>query len=165
MMRSRLRIAWIAAGVAAMGSQAQAGPLDDAEAAYRRGDIATAIEITAREAEQSDPQAQAMLAFYLYTKIPPDPVQAMAWWRRAAEQGHTEAQFMLATQYFYGVATPADFGRAYTWALVAARREKISESARNELRKLTAEIKAKLSPDQIKSAQEAAFAFQAKPER
>ena len=165
MIRSRLRIAWVAAGVAAMGSQTQAGPLDDAEAAYRRGEVGTAIEIAKREAEQSDPQAQVMLAFYLYTKIPPDPVQAMAWWRRAAEQGHSEAQFMLATQYFYGVATPADFGRAYTWALIAARSERISESARNELLKLTAEIRSKLSPDQIKAAQEAAFAFHPKPER
>jgi TPR repeat protein len=165
MMRSLLWIVWIAAGVAAAALQAQAGPLDDAEAAYRRGDIATAIEIAKREAEQSDPQAQVMLAFYLYTKIPPDPVQAMAWWRRAAEQGHTEAQFMLATQYFYGVATPADFGRAFTWALIAARSDRIGESARNELLKLTAEIRAKLSPDQIKAAQEAAFAFHPKPER
>ncbi len=162
-LRILLLLACIA--VAGQGAPVQAGPLEDAEAAYRAGNVEIAIAIARQAAEQSDPQAQAALAFYLYTRIPPDPAQALAWWRRAAEQGNAEAQFMLATQYFYGVTTPADYGEAYRWALIAARSNRGSEAARNEVLKLTAEIRAKLSPDQIKAAQEAAVAFRPKPER
>ena len=165
-MRQFRHIALITVCVAAWhGASAQAAPADDAEAAYRRGDIGKAIAIATDAAERSDPRAQALLAFYLYTKVPPSPVEAMMWWRRAAEQGHAEAQFMLATQYFYGVVTPADYAAAYKWALIAGRSAQLSESARNEVLKLTAEIRMKLAPDQIKIAQEEAVAFHAKPER
>ncbi len=166
-MRRFMRIAVIAACLAAAAHDlsAQAGPADDAEAAYRSGDIGKAIAIAKAAAERSDPQAQAVLAFFLYTKVPPAPVEAMMWWQRAAEQGHAEGQFMLATQYFYGVVTPADYGAAYKWALIAGRSPQLSEAARNEVLKLTAEIRMKLAPDQIRSVQEDAVAFHPKPER
>ncbi len=165
-MRQLRHIALIAACVAAWhGASAQAASADDAEDAYRRGDIGKAIAIATDAAERSDARAQALLAFYLYTKVPPSPVEAMAWWRRAAEQGHAEAQFMLATQYFYGVVTPADYAAAYKWALIAGRSAQLSEAARNEVLKLTTEIRMRLAPDQIKSAQEEAVAFHPKPER
>jgi hypothetical protein len=165
-MRQFRHIALIAACLAVWhGVAAQSAPADDAEAAYRRGDIGGAIAIATEAAERSDPRAQALLAFYLYTKVPPSPVEAMAWWRRAAEQGHAEGQFMLATQYKYGVVTPADYAAAYKWALIAGRSAQLSEAARNEVLKLTAEIRMKLRPDQIKIAQEEAVAFHPKPER
>jgi hypothetical protein len=146
-------------------SPASAASLADAEAAYRQGDVARAIAIAREEAERSDPQAQALLAFYLYTKVPPDTAEAVRWWKRAAEQGHAEGQFMLATQYFYGLAIPADYGEAYKWALIAAQSPRLSESARNEVLKLMAEIRTRLTPGEIKAAQEAALGFRAKPER
>ena len=165
-MRRFIHIVLIASCAAAWhDASAQAGPADDAEAAYRSGDVGKAIDIARQAAERSDPRAQAVLAFFLYTKVPPDPIEAMKWWRRSAEQGHAEGQFMLATQYFYGVVTPPDHGAAYRWALIAARSPQLSESARNEVLKLTAEIKAGLGPDQIRSAQEEAVAFHPKPER
>jgi TPR repeat protein len=166
-MRRFMRLAVFATCLAAAAhvTSGQAGPADDAEAAYRSGNIGNAIAIAKAAAERSDPQAQAVLAFFLYTKVPPAPVEAMMWWQRAAEQGHAEGQFMLATQYFYGVVTPADYGAAYKWALIAARSAQLSDSARNEVLKLTSEIKMKLAPDQIRSAQEEAVAFHPKPER
>lgn len=165
-MRQLRHIALIAVCVATWhGASAQGAPTDDAEAAYRRGDISRAIEIAKEAAEQSDPQAQALLAFFLYTKVPPSPIEAMMWWQRAAEQGHAEGQFMLATQYFYGVVTPADYAAAYKWALIAARSPQLSEAARNEVLKLTGEIRMKLAPDQIRTVQEEAVAFHPKPER
>ncbi|MGD9920623.1 MAG: tetratricopeptide repeat protein [Pseudorhodoplanes sp.] len=160
-----MQIALIVTCVAARQASGLAGPAEDAEAAYRRGDVGKAIEIARQAAERSDPQAQAVLAFFLYTKVPPDPVEAMMWWRRSAEQGHAEGQFMLATQYFYGVATPPDYGAAYKWALVAARSPDLSEAARNEVLKLAGEIRARLGPEQIKAAQEEAVAFHPKRER
>ncbi|MFN3351819.1 tetratricopeptide repeat protein [Pseudorhodoplanes sp.] len=150
---------------ARVGAPAHAQPLSDAEAAYRSGDTGRAIAIARAAAEQSDPQAQALLAFYLFTKIPPDTAEAIAWWKRAAAQGHAEAQFMLATQYLYGLAIPADYGQAYTWALIASQSESLSESARNEVRKLMAEIRGRLTPAEIKAAQEAAIGFRPQGER
>jgi TPR repeat protein len=166
-MRRVLSIAMIAATVAAGGgfSRAQTASLADAEAAYRSGDVGKAIAIARAAAEQSDPQAQALLAFYLYTKVPPDTAEAIAWWKRAAAQGHAEAQFMLATQYLYGLAIAADYSQAYTWALTASQSARLSESARNEVLKLMAEIRGRLTPAEIKAAQEAAIGFRAKTER
>lgn len=166
-MRQFIGIAMVATCLAAtaQGMSAQAGPADDAEATYRSGDVGKAIAIAKEAAERSDPRAQAVLAFFLYTKVPPAPVEAMMWWQRAAEQGHAEGQFMLATQYFYGVITPADYGAAYKWALIAGRSPQLSEAARNEVLKLTAEIRMKLAPHQIRSVQEEAVAFHPKPER
>jgi hypothetical protein len=156
-----------ATGLIADGNRLTAQPasLADAETAYRSGDVGRAIAIARAAAEQSDPQAQALLAFYLYTKVPPDTAEAIAWWKRAAAQGHAEAQFMLATQYLYGLAIPADYSEAYRWALIASQSPRLSESARNEVLKLMAEIRGRLTPDAIKAAQEAAVGFRPKPER
>jgi TPR repeat protein len=166
-MRRFLSIALIAAAIAAGGSasRAQTASLADAELAYRSGDVNRAIAIARGAAEQSDPHAQALLAFYLYTKVPPETAEAIAWWKRAAAQGHAEAQFMLATQYLYGLAIPADYGEAYRWALIASQSARLSESARNEVLKLMAEIRGRLTPAEIRAAQEAAVGFRAKPER
>ena len=57
--------------------------------------------------------------------LPSDDAQAAAWYRRAAEQGHTPAQVKLATLYAEGAAGVAiDSVQAYMWlqaALNAAR--------------------------------------------
>lgn len=161
---SRLIAITLCLVVAGDGS-AQPASLTEAEAAHRQGDVGRAIAIARAAAEQSDPQAQAVLAFYLYTKLPPDTAEAIAWWKRAAAQGHAEAQFMLATQYLYGLAIPADTSAAYTWALIAAQSPRLSEAARNEVLKLVAQIRGRLSPGEIKAAQEAAVGFRPKGER
>lgn len=155
----------IAIPIGSVRLAAQPASLADAEAAHRQGDVGRAIAIARTAAEQSDPQAQALLAFYLYTKMPSEPAEAIAWWKRAAAQGHAEAQFMLATQYLYGFAIAADFSTAYTWALIASQSPRLSEAARNEVLKLVAEIRGRLSPAEIKAAQEAAVGFRAKGER
>lgn len=171
-MRRILIIALIAATIAPGGSASRAqtasvgdASIADAEAAYRSGDSGRAMAIARAGAEQSDPQAQALLAFYLFTKVPPDTAEAIAWWKRAAAQGHAEAQFMLATQYLYGLAIPADASAAYTWALIASQSAQLSESARNEVLKLMAEIRGRLSPVELKAAQEAAIGFRVRRER
>ena len=45
---------------------------------------------------------------------------ATAWWQKAAEQGHTEAQVQLATQYFLGRGAPKDWKLAAKWYEAAA---------------------------------------------
>ena len=42
------------------------------------------------------------------------------WFERAAEQGHTDAQVSVATQYFLGRGAPQDYARAAHWYREAA---------------------------------------------
>ena len=52
--------------------------------------------------------------------VPRSLTAATAWWQKAAEQGHTEAQVQLATQYFLGRGAPKDWKLAAKWYEAAA---------------------------------------------
>ena len=52
--------------------------------------------------------------------IPQDDKQAVAWYRKAAEQGDAGAQFNLGVMYFNGRGVPQDDKKAYVWFSVAA---------------------------------------------
>jgi len=45
---------------------------------------------------------------------------AVKWWRKAAEQGHAEAQFALGVRYALGEDVPKHEQKAYMWYLLAA---------------------------------------------
>jgi uncharacterized protein len=79
----------------------QADPLRDAQAAYDRGKFATALDLWQPLAEQGSPDAQAGLGnLYLGGYgVSPDEAAAMAWFRKAAEQGHSGGQCSLASLY------------------------------------------------------------------
>jgi uncharacterized protein len=81
---------------------AWAGPLQDAQAAYDRGKYAIALELWQPLAEQGDPDAQAGLGnLHLGGYgVARDEAAAMAWFRKAAEQGHANGQFSLAGLYY-----------------------------------------------------------------
>ena len=49
-----------------------------------------------------------------------DDVQAVFWWRKAAEQGHAEAEYNLADMYFMGRGVTQDDSRALQWFRKAA---------------------------------------------
>jgi TPR repeat protein len=51
----------------------------------------------------------------------PDVVQANQWYRKAAEQGHTLAQFTLALRHDNGQGVARDFAAALAWYVAAAR--------------------------------------------
>jgi TPR repeat protein len=78
---------------------ARAGPLQDAQAAYDRGKYAVALDLWQPRAEQGNPDAQAGLgSLYLGGYgVARDEAVAMAWFRKAAEQGHANGQFSLAS--------------------------------------------------------------------
>ena len=46
-------------------------------------------------------------------------VQAVEWYRRAADQGYAAAQLNLSTLYFNGSGVPKDGKLAYLWCLVS----------------------------------------------
>ena len=71
-----------------------AGDYEDGFAAYQEGDYATAASSWLRAAEREDAWAQYNLGI-LYTEglgVARDYEQAAYWYRKAAEQGHAEAQ-------------------------------------------------------------------------
>jgi TPR repeat protein len=85
-----------------LGALARAGPLQDAQAAYDRGKYAVALDLWQPLAEQGDPDAQAALGnLYLGGYgVARDEAAAMAWFRKAADQGHENGQFSLASLYY-----------------------------------------------------------------
>ena len=68
------------------------------------------------EAEQGDADAQNGLA-WSYARgngVPQDDAEAIKWWRKAAEQGHVTAQFMLE-MYLSGSNIPQDDAEEVKW--------------------------------------------------
>ena len=73
--------------------------------------------------EPIDREEQATLASYYrfgIGTIPKDAAQALYWYRKAAEQGHVDAQIQLLESYFYGDEIPQDYVEAAFWAHNAA---------------------------------------------
>jgi TPR repeat protein len=82
----------LAVGIA--GSVA-AGPFDDADAAYKRGDYATALRLFRPPADRGNAYAQASLGMMYETGhgVPQDYTAAVSWYRKAADQSFAAAQF------------------------------------------------------------------------
>lgn len=49
-----------------------------------------------------------------------DLTQAMDWFRRAAEQGYTPAEYVLGLRYMNGEGVPQDYAQAVIWYKKAA---------------------------------------------
>ena len=79
------------------------------------------------EAEQGDARSQRVLGdFYsirAFAGSAADGEQALAWWRKAAEQGDVQAMNKLAGAYAVGVIVPRDAGQAVWWAGRAADKD------------------------------------------
>ncbi len=97
---------------------------DEAEAAYQRGDYATAIRELRPLAEQGDGDAQNNLGImYDYGQgVPQDDAKAVKWYRKAAEQGNAGAQYNLGVMYGKGQGVPQDYAQAHMWYNLAASR-------------------------------------------
>jgi hypothetical protein len=83
-----------------------AGPLDDGDAAYGKGDYATALRLWRPLAEQGNAPAQSNLGvMYLDGKgVPRNYAEAAKWFRLAADQGRAKAQNNLGAMYLDGKA-------------------------------------------------------------
>ncbi len=81
---------------------------DEAEAAFGRGDYATAMEGFRVHAEQGNANAQFYLGL-MYDNgwgVPEDDAEAVKWFRKAAEQGDSGAQYSLGVMYAKGEGVP-----------------------------------------------------------
>lgn len=74
-------------------------------------------------AEGGDPQAQYLVGRMHHTGTENQPQnieQAVSWYRKAAEQGHAQAQFDLGSCYLQGWGVVKDSAQALEWYLKAA---------------------------------------------
>src|SRR5258706_8745479 len=123
-MRQRLRRKTFLTAVFMLGfgGCAIAGPMEDGQAAYDRGDYTTAQELWRPLAEQGIARAQNNLGvMYENAKgVPQDVNEALRWYRLAAEQGYAGAQNNLGLIYALGRGARRDPVRAYMWFSLAA---------------------------------------------
>lgn len=99
-----------------------AGPLEDGQAAYNRGDYATALKLFRPLAEQGNADAQNNLG-WLYEQgsgVKRDFKEAMKWYRSAAEQGSARAEYSLGVLYQRGSGVPKNLQEAIKWYRMAA---------------------------------------------
>jgi TPR repeat protein len=96
----------------------------------------TEFERTLEIAKTGDAVAQFNLG-YMYdegTVVPQDDVEAVKWYRMAAEQGYAAAQTNLGAMYQAGTGVPRDDVEAVKWFLMAA--EQGQAEAQGNLRKM-----------------------------
>ena len=101
---------------------AVAGPYEDGQAAYDRGDYAAALTLLRPLADQGDASAQWQLAYMSQEGlgVSQDYVEAATWYRKAADQGNAPAQTNLGTMYYRGTGVPQDNIQAASWFRKAA---------------------------------------------
>ena len=129
-----------------------AGPFEDAAAAYRKGDYATALGLIQPLAEEGNVAAQFNLGvmYQLSHGVPQDNEAAVSWYRKAAEQGLAQAQYNLGVMYANGDGVAQDYAAAHMWFnLAAASRNKNAVKARDI-------VAAQLTPAQVAEAQKLA---------
>jgi TonB family protein len=117
--RGSLFVALLALG---LGESAMAGPMEDGQAAYDRGDFAEALAQWRPLAEQGVARAQNNLGV-LYENgkgVPTDLNEALKWYRLAAEQNYGGAENNLGLIYALGRGVPRDSVRSYMWFSLAA---------------------------------------------
>jgi TPR repeat protein len=110
--------------VLALFSAAAAGPLENGQAAYQKGDYAAALQILRPLAEQGNASAQTALGvIYEHGQgVPQDFVQAVIWYNEAAYQGDPDAQTNLGAMYANGWGVPQDYAQAVVWYRQASER-------------------------------------------
>lgn len=109
-------------GASLLMSRAHAD-FDSAMTALKRGDFATALKDLQPLAERGDASAQHWLAVSYFSypvTMQGDPLLAVQWYRRAAEQGYAPSQVHLGALYELGAGVTQDVAQAAAWYRRAA---------------------------------------------
>ncbi len=96
---------------------ARRAEFDEGNAAYQRGEYATALTELRPLAAEGDARAQFSLGLmYVFGQgVAEDFAEATKWFGRAADQGHASAQFNLGVMYAYGRGVPQEYVLAHMW--------------------------------------------------
>ena len=99
-----------------------ADPLKEANVAEDRGDYATAFRLLQPLARAGNREAQSRLGALYATGngVPRDSVEAIKWFRKAADQGFPDAQHNLGGMFLKGDGVPQDYAEAEKWFRKAA---------------------------------------------
>lgn len=114
-----------------------------------------------KQAEAEDAEAQYKLGgmYDNGSGVPRDAVEAVKWYRMAAEQGYCPAQSMLGSMYTLGRGVPKDDILAYSWFnLASSQGLAVAEAQRDSLAK-------SMTPEQIAEAQKISREFKPKSEK
>jgi uncharacterized protein len=92
------------------------------QAAARRKDYKTALNLWRPLAEQGNSDAQICLAFsyFLGHGVKQDYAEAMKWVRKAADHGHPGGQYHVGNFYQHGTGVQQDYTEALKWYHKAA---------------------------------------------
>jgi hypothetical protein len=93
--------------------------------------------------------------------VPQDAVQAVKWFRLAADQGDARAQLNLGIMYDNGQGVPKDYVEAHKWFNLAAASVS-SGDTRERAVKNRDRVAGMMTPAQIAEAQKRASAWQPK---
>ena len=91
--------------------------------------------------------------------MPQDAAGAVAWYRRAAEQGHARAQYNLGGMYAEGRGVPPDAVEAHMWLTIAASRSTGAE--REQIVTARAGVAVRMTPTDVREAERRAQAWHA----
>ena len=81
----------------------------------------------------------------------------MSWYRKAAEQGETAAQYNLGAMYNNGQGVPQDYVAAHMWFnLAAASGDKLAVEVRERAAEGRERVAKEMTPAQIAEAQKLA---------
>lgn len=84
-----------------------------------------------QDANDGKEYAQFALAeMYAKSDAQKDQKDAVTWYRKAAEQGHTEAQYQLGLKYYEGKGVTRDYKETHRWFLLAAEKRHVEACAR-----------------------------------
>src|SRR5437762_804945 len=106
----------------ALAGTAAAGPLDDAGAAYQRGDFITVLKLIRPLGEQGNAKAQLHLGdlYFDGQGVQQDFAEAVKWYGKSAAQGDAAAQSNLGAMYEKGQGVPQNYAEAIKWYRTAA---------------------------------------------
>ena len=118
--------------------------------------LASKFDETMSLAIQGHPDSQTKLGL-MYSKgdgIPKNDVEAVKWFRKAAEQGDGPAQGFLSIKYQQGKGVPQDYIKSYVWASMMKMQGSLKEQALGEkLFSAAKELILLLGPEKILDAQ------------
>ena len=147
--------------VSSFSTPVTAGPMEDAIAAYRKTDYATALRLWRPLANQGQARAQSYLGRMYFTGrgVPQDYAEAMKWYRLAADQGEARAQASLGLMYDKGFGVQKDHVRAHMWLnLAAAQGDKLSAKYRDAI------ARERMTQAQVAEAQKLALEWKPTPQ-
>ena len=121
---ANVHLVYVAAGALAwtLSTAAIPAPLDDAAAAYGKGDYPAALNLWRPLADKGNPEAQNRLGtmYYLGKGVKQDETEAAKWFRRAGDQGYANAQINLGAAYSEGHGVKRNAAEAAKWYRRAA---------------------------------------------